>query len=149
MSAAAKKIKGFSLVELMVVVAIIGILAAVAIPAYLNYLYRVRQADAVQTLMEIKTAEEMYSAENDVYATSIGSLEGFSTAGTYYYGRGNYYRFSIPSTSTSSFRAIAEGDLNSDGAWTDHWEITDTLAQPGAYGVSNEGFSFSLMKQLF
>ena len=144
-----KNSAGFSLVELMVVVAIVGILAAVAIPAYMNHLHRTRQADAIQGLLEIKIAQEMFFALNDQYATAINALDGFGSAGTYYYSRGNYYRFSIPSTSTSSFRGIAEGDLNVDGNWTDTWEITDTLAEPRAYGTSAEGFSFSLMKQLF
>ena len=46
--------QGFSLVELMVVVAILGILMTVTIPAYFNYINRARQADAIHKLLDIK-----------------------------------------------------------------------------------------------
>ena len=49
---------GFSLIELMIVVAIVGILATVAIPAYYNHISRSRQAEAAQILLQVKTAQE-------------------------------------------------------------------------------------------
>jgi len=54
--------KGFSLVELMVVVVVVGILAAVTTPAYINYIRRARIAEAKANLGSIKLAQESYRA---------------------------------------------------------------------------------------
>jgi type IV pilus assembly protein PilA len=56
------KQKGFTLIELMIVVAIIGILAAIAIPAYNDYLKRSKVTEAVQLLGGLKTPAEEYMA---------------------------------------------------------------------------------------
>lgn len=68
---------GFTLVELMVVVAIVGVLAAVAIPAYSNYVNRVRQSEAVEALMRAKMDQEAFWADNNRYANTIGCLGSF------------------------------------------------------------------------
>jgi len=62
--------KGFSLVELMVVVAIIAILAAIAVPQYKKYQLKAKTSEAKMNIGAIKTAEEAYAAENDKYLTA-------------------------------------------------------------------------------
>ena len=59
--------KGFTLIELMIVVAIIGILAAIAIPQYQNYVGRANVAAAVQTVSSNKTGLENYVMENGFF----------------------------------------------------------------------------------
>ena len=54
---ALRKQEGFTLIELMIVVAIIGILAAIAIPNFLQYQMKSRQSEAKTNLMAIKTSE--------------------------------------------------------------------------------------------
>ena len=105
--------KGFTLIELMIVVVVIGILAAVAVPAYFNHILRSRQADAYHNMLDIKAAQEMvYSLEN-AYA---GPYTPFATANTFTkmlsfnYADTKYYRYSVATTASSSaFVALAEG----------------------------------------
>lgn len=61
--------RGFTLVELMIVLAIIAILAAIAVPAYTRYVYRARRVDGQQLLLTIANAEERYYAVNNKYTT--------------------------------------------------------------------------------
>ena len=62
-----RKSKGFTLIELMIVVAIIGILAAIAIPNFLTYQLKSRQAEAKTNLQAIKTSEVAFQAERGCY----------------------------------------------------------------------------------
>jgi type IV pilus assembly protein PilA len=62
-----KKSKGFTLIELMIVVAIIGILAAIAIPNFLNYQCKARQSEAKSQLGAMANLEESFFAEKDFY----------------------------------------------------------------------------------
>lgn len=66
-----QKLLGFTLVELMIVVAIIGILAAIAIPAYSGYVTRAKRADGKAALLNLQLAQEKYRANCPQYANGI------------------------------------------------------------------------------
>lgn len=66
------KQQGFSLIELMIVVAIVGILAAIAYPSYQNYVLRSGRADGQAKLMEILQAQERFYSQNQTYTANLG-----------------------------------------------------------------------------
>ncbi len=65
--------RGFTLIELMVAVAIVAILAAVAYPSYTSYIEKSRRADAMAALMAIQHAQEKLRANCPFYAQTISS----------------------------------------------------------------------------
>jgi type IV pilus assembly protein PilA len=67
-----KSQKGFTLIELMIVVAIIGILAAIAIPNFLQYQMKSRQAEAKTNLGAIRTSLTAFQAERGCYVAVLG-----------------------------------------------------------------------------
>ncbi|HEU5201464.1 MAG TPA: prepilin-type N-terminal cleavage/methylation domain-containing protein, partial [Nitrospira sp.] len=73
--------KGFTLIELMIVVAIIGILAAIAIPNFLAYQARAKQSEAKTNLGGIYTSEIGYFGEYNDFQSNFNTL-GYQVAGT-------------------------------------------------------------------
>ena len=65
------KNKGFTLIELMIVVVIIGILAGIAYPAYQEYIFKGRRADAKAGLLSLQLAQEKFRANCIEYADNI------------------------------------------------------------------------------
>ncbi|MCX8895663.1 pilin [Vibrio parahaemolyticus] len=81
-----KKQQGFTLIELMIVVAIIGVLAAVAIPAYQNYVQKTEVASASATVRGLLTNIDMYQQENGgtfpTDAKLVGGTQKMNALGT-------------------------------------------------------------------
>lgn len=79
------KSRGFTLIELMIVVAIVAILAAVAYPSYLDSIRAARRADAMDAVLTLQNLQEKYRANNTTYGTlaqiggSAASLDGYYT----------------------------------------------------------------------
>ena len=68
--------KGFTLIELMIVIAIIGILAAIAIPNFLSYRQRAYDSAAQSDLKNLMTAQEAYFVDHDTYVDITGVSAG-------------------------------------------------------------------------
>jgi len=65
---------GFSLIELMVALAVAGILAAIAYPAYTSHMQRGRRADAISALTAVMQAQERFRSNSATYASTVSAL---------------------------------------------------------------------------
>ena len=127
--------RGFSLTELMIVVAIIGILATIAIPNFLRYQAKAKQTEAKSNLVALHTAEIAYFAENNGFVDDFNAI-GFGVSGAsqrYYYELGNANQGTLPpgctastldSVSPTGFTAVAIGNIDGDPT-CDVWTITE------------------------
>ncbi|EGR0669947.1 TPA: prepilin-type N-terminal cleavage/methylation domain-containing protein [Vibrio vulnificus] len=76
-----KKQQGFTLIELMIVVAVIGVLAAIAIPQYQKYVAKAEVASALATLTGLKTNVEAYAVENGAFPDGTTSGQSVTDLG--------------------------------------------------------------------
>ena len=131
-----KKQHGFTLIELMIAVAIVGILAAIALPNYTEYVKRASRAEAVAALLDAANKEEQYFVDNREYT------EKFTDLGLQEKTENGHFELSIDvddddNTFTITAKPIA-GAVKGDGDCT-ALSITD-IGTKGAQGAkTNEG----------
>jgi type IV pilus assembly protein PilE len=116
---------GFTLIELMIVVAIIGILAAIALPSYQDSVRKSRRADAKSDLMGLANAMERHFTEQNTYCgTASSDCTGSPIVYTTNPQNTNYYSFDIDATATTfTLTATPKGAQASDtcGDLTLNW----------------------------
>lgn len=120
-----KKVNGFTLIEVMIVVAIVGILAAVAIPSYLDSLRKSRRSDATTSLTRIQLAQETYRLNHATYG-SITDL-GIGTISS-----DGYYTLNITGNNATAYTATGTAvSGTSQGSDTGCTTITLTVSNGG------------------
>lgn len=101
------RIKGFTLIELMIVVAIVAILAAIAIPSYQSYVLRSHRTVAVNALMDLASREARYYTTNNTYVASMLTL-GYAADPMPVPNAANpYYNIAVTAANATSFTLTA------------------------------------------
>ena len=114
---AINRMTGFTLIELMIVVAIVAILGMIAVPAYNNSTLKARRSDGQTAMMDIMAREERYFTERNTYTTNLAALPATATS------QEGFYLVSAAAcgggiTSCVILTATAQGPQTSDGNMT-------------------------------
>lgn len=124
--------KGITLIELMVVVAIVAILAGIAYPSYQQHVLTSRRTEAMAELTRIANLQEKNYMDNGTYVTDLTTL-GLSA--NPYTTENAYYSISTNSTAATSDFTLTATAQNSQAA--DTHCLTFTLDQTGVKGGAN------------
>jgi type IV pilus assembly protein PilA len=126
--------RGFTLIELMIVVAIIGILAAIAIPNFIRFQAKSKQSEAKNNLKAVFTAQRSQFQEHDKYLTFVGEL-GFSPE------RGNRYYYQL-GPGTNQNRSLVTATIvpaTDTGITVDTYKYPTAALTPAAAAIAFSG----------
>ena len=113
-----RETKGFSLVELAIIVLIIGIIASISIPLYLGYRKKAITIEAGTNLIALYRYQINYFAEYDNFASDLSALGFFPQSN-------KYYEYEITESSQTGFTARASANIDNDPV-LDVWTLNDS-----------------------
>lgn len=130
-----KVVKGFTMIELMIVVAIVAILGSIALPAYNDYIQRGRITAAVSELSDMRVKLEQYFQDNRSYvgACAAGTLAPLPPTT-------EFFQYSCPTLTGTAFtvRALGSGSMSDFEYTIDQNNIRTTVdLPPGWSGAGN------------
>jgi type IV pilus assembly protein PilE len=127
-SAGAGTEEGFTLIELMIVVAIIGILAAIAYPQYSNYVMRSKRTDAKTALLDLASREEQFFSMNNSYTADSTKL-----------GYGASFPANVVSSGTANYQANVVSQSGTDYSATATPIGSQAADKCGTFGINQLG----------
>jgi len=103
--------RGFTLIELMITVAIVAILSAIALPVYFDSIRKSRRSDAITAMAQTQQAEERWRANNATFSSNFGTGElNVDTSGatvTTYTTSAGYYALTLSDIAGSTYKILA------------------------------------------
>src|SRR5688572_15588893 len=115
---------GFTLVELMIAIMVLGILAAIALPNYTESVRKGRRADAFAALQRLAQAQERHRANNTAYTTDLSVLGGTTSPD-------RHYTIAIGEVSASGYTATATVAAGSPQAGDARCAVLRLVQEPG------------------
>lgn len=102
-----RRASGFTLIELMIVVVVVAILAAIALPSYRDYIQRSKIAEATSGLSELRLRAEKWFADNRTYLNAGATAVGFTTT----ISNSRYFTYACPiaTATATTFICTATG----------------------------------------
>ncbi len=127
------KKSGFTLVELVIVIVIVGILSVVAVPIYMGYTKRAMATEAEGTLGAINTAQKVYYAEHNCFLATVGAVSHNGTLDINLSANKYFTSFQVD-TDVTGFTATTSGSGGADGI-----SVTLTGSDAGGATITRNG----------
>jgi type IV pilus assembly protein PilE len=131
--------RGFTLIELVIVVLIVAILAAIAIPSYRRYIVRSHRVDAQTALLDLAARQERFYYSQNAYADNLTALNATATMA------GPLYKLDVASASSTAFvvEATAQGAQAKDDAACQTLSVSNLGAQGSTGTKANDPVCWS------
>jgi type IV pilus assembly protein PilE len=132
--------QGVTLIELVVVMIIVGILAAVAIPSYRNYVLRSQRSDAKDGLLALATQQEKHYLQCNTYGTAIAAVTNCGAGEVQGTGasKNGWYTLAIVGGDATTFTVRATA-INGENQWQDTACRDFTVTQAGVRTARDSG----------